>query len=170
MGRIMESRMKYLAHTLNRRTVRKRFENFVVNAIYSKVDHSELVPVTQKCVRIPNSRNHYLLDLYFPQLNYAIEVDESYHFTPEQMEADRLRTEFIEKKLECNVSRILIYKIINKNEVTLRTYEDVNNQIDREVEKIKKMIVEKEANGHSLLWSDICKFDIIVPECSNKRT
>lgn len=150
----MESRMKYLAHTLNRRTVRKRFENFVVNAIYSKVDNAELIPITQKCVRIPNSRNHYLLDLYFPQLNYAIEVDESYHFTPEQMEADRLRTEFIEKTLGCNVSRILIYKIINKNEATLRTYEDVNNQIDREVEKIKKMIAEKEANGHSLLWSD----------------
>lgn len=150
----MESKMKYLAHTLNVRTVRKRYENFVVNAIYSKIDNPELVPVTQKCVRIPNSNNHYLLDLYFPQLNYAIEVDESHHFTPEQMEADRLRTEFVKKTLGCNVSRILIYKIINENEIVRRTYEDVNKQIDREVEKIKKMIAEKEANGAPLLWSD----------------
>jgi very-short-patch-repair endonuclease len=73
------------------KTNRKNYENYVINAIYSRVGNFELMPVAQQCV-VYNG-GHYLMDLYFPQINLAIEVDESHHRT--QIAADELRTETI---------------------------------------------------------------------------
>ena len=57
---------------------RKDYENYVVGAIYHKLNNINIQPVSQQYVK-RSDNNYALLDLYFPQINYAIECDEKYH-------------------------------------------------------------------------------------------
>ncbi len=50
----------------------------------------------------------YFLDGYIPELNLAVEVDESYHNNPEQLQKDKYREEQIKKELGCSFFRILV--------------------------------------------------------------
>ena len=49
----MDSKVIYLAKTLSR-TKRKDYENYVVNAIWNRVNDSRLVPVSQQYVKDKN--------------------------------------------------------------------------------------------------------------------
>ena len=141
---------------LNRRTNGKKYENFVINAIYAKVANPDLIPMTQKYVRNPNypnsdNRKYYLLDLYFPQLNYGIEVDEPAHEKQSNQELDANRANDILDAVNCKIDRIKI----GKDKKTLKTIENVNAQIDDKVEKIKKLIEEYEKrNNKKLSWKN----------------
>ena len=50
-------KLEYLALMLNQRTNGKKYENFVINAIYARIANLELIPETQKYVKNP----HYIL-------------------------------------------------------------------------------------------------------------
>ena len=52
-ARIMDSKVIYLAKTLSR-TKRKDYENYVVNAIWNRINDSRLVPVSQQYVKSNN--------------------------------------------------------------------------------------------------------------------
>lgn len=146
-------KLEYLALMLNQRTNGKKYENFVINAIYAKVDNLDLIPVTQKYVKNPNypesdSKKYYLLDLYFPQLNYGIEVDEPAHEKQANQELDKIRENDILDAIEgCIIRRIEI----GKDEKTLDTIEKVNEQVNEKVIEIKKLIAEKK---EQLSWMD----------------
>jgi len=45
----------------------------------------------------------YVVDFYCPEIHLAVEVDGMSHFTPEEQERDRVRTEFIASKGICIV-------------------------------------------------------------------
>lgn len=149
-------KLEHLALMLNRRTYGKKYENFVVNALYTKIANPDLVPVTQQYVKNKrysksNPRKYYLLDLYFPQLNYGIEVDENHHAKEENILLDKARAEDILASIQCEEGRIVV---CNKDD-TPKTIDEVNKQINAEVKKIKAMIAahEKET-GKRLYWQD----------------
>ena len=62
----------------SKRTNRKDDENYILNAIWQKIDNMNLQPVTQQCIILKDGKRA-LIDLYFPQLNYGIECDEEHH-------------------------------------------------------------------------------------------
>ena len=131
----VNEKIDHIAYMFNVRTRRKAYENFIVNAIYTKVGNPELMPVTQQYVNNPNDpRRYYLLDLYFPQINYGVEVDEHHH--KGQKEADEKRAEDIISAISCKEGRIPIYDENDKP----RSYELICKDIDKQVEIIKKMI------------------------------
>ena len=68
---------EYLIKTLSR-TKRKDYENYVVGAIWHRINNLEIKPVSQQYVK-RNDGKYALLDLYFPQINVGIECDEAYH-------------------------------------------------------------------------------------------
>lgn len=140
-------KFEHIAYMFNERTIGKKYENYVVNAIYTKINNPELIPVTQQCVRnVKDKRHYYLLDLYFPQLNYGIEVDEGQHESSEHQRKDKERAENILSAIECEEGRIKIYQSDGK---TIRSFDDITEQIDREVEKIKAMMESK-----NIIWKD----------------
>lgn len=97
----LSERLDHIAYMLNVRTNRKAYENFIVNAIYTKVGNPELMPVTQQYVRNPNdSRRYYLLDLYFPQINFGVEIDERQHCNQTNKLLDDVRDEDIKSAIE----------------------------------------------------------------------
>ena len=60
------------------RTAYKRHENFVLGSLIHDPLLSELKVITQHYVRLKDS-NYALIDIFFPQLNLAVEVDEPHH-------------------------------------------------------------------------------------------
>lgn len=135
----LSEHLDHIAYMFNVRTAGKAYENFIVNAIYTKVGEIELMPVTQQYVKNPrDQRCYYLLDLYFPQLKYGVEVDERHHMGEVQKARDIVRGEDIRTAIECEEFRISIFD----KEGNKRSYEDIVADIDKVVDIIKDKIVE----------------------------
>ena len=66
---------------------KKRFEHYVVTRIWHSLDDLSIKFVTQQYVSRPDSRA--LTDMFFPQLQIHIEIDEGHH--KKQIEWDKLR-------------------------------------------------------------------------------
>ena len=132
----MDSKVIYLAKTLSR-TKHKDYENYVVNAIWNRINDSRLVPVSQQFIK--NSEgNYYFIDLYFPQLKIGIECDEGYHSTQEQkiLDAEREATIIDVMKQIDGCDYVALHVDVTK------TFEEVEEQINAHVITIKNKIKE----------------------------
>ena len=139
----MASKLTYIASMFSRAN-HKKYENYVVTAIYHKIGNYNLKPVTQqKVISKSDPSKYYLLDLYFPQLNFGIEVDEPAHNNSNYALHDIERAEDILESIECEEKRVKISDNYN--------IEDVNKQIDDIVEEIVTLINQR---GHQLIWDD----------------
>jgi len=133
---ITDKKIIYLIRTLSR-TKRKDYENYVVNAIWNRLNNSDLEVVSQQYINNPNDkRKHYFIDLYFPTLKTGIEVDEAHHMDEENKKKDIEREVTIHDVLhEIDNSRYVPIHI----DVT-KTYNEVEKQIDNAVARIKRKI------------------------------
>lgn len=132
----MDSKLLYLVKTLSR-TKRKDYENYVVNAIWNRINNAKLVPVTQQFIKDKDG-NHYYIDLYFPQLKIGVECDEGYHNSIEQKVLDAER--------ELTISDVL-KQIDGRDYIALhvdvtKPYKEVEAQINAHVTTIKSKIDE----------------------------
>lgn len=137
---------EYIANQL-KKTYGKKYENYCVTRIINKLDNFDVKFITQQMFKREGSEIA-LADLYFPQVNVWVEVDEFRHL--KQTAEDLKRTEEIIKnniKDKLNNLEEVVYidleeperiKIFDESkEITL---EDINNQIDKIVAKINKRI------------------------------
>jgi very-short-patch-repair endonuclease len=151
---------KVFAHTIG-----KTFENYVITQIWTKVEDFGLYPITQQYIKRANG--YALIDLYFPQINFAIEVDEFAHEKNKLL--DKLRMEEIFGSI----------KGIKSERIKEGNYDSVRRQIDSVVNKINKKVkqlgpfkweenwqeieykekFEKIKNRKKLLSSDIIGFE-----------
>lgn len=131
------NRFDYIARSLNK-SKNNRYESYVVNAIYQKINNKELEIVTQETIKLQNGYCPKI-DLYLPQLKIAIEVDEAYHNNKTQKEHDIWRENAIIKKINeyCIADTIQFIRIKATSDSTL---EEVNSRIDEVVQEIKKRI------------------------------
>lgn len=145
-------KLEHLTLMLNKRTKGKKYESFIIISLYARLSNPELIPITQQYVKSNSDKNkYYLLDLYFPQLNYGVEVDEGHHLNDKNSISDVVRSEDILNSIECEQARITIF---GKNGVK-NTYDEINRQIDIQVNHIKKLINKKEEkDGKKLKWED----------------
>ena len=114
------------------KTNKKNDENYVVTRIWNKLDNEDIKFVTQQYVRRPDGK-YALTDMFFPQLNVHVEIDEGYHLSDLQMQEDRIRQNDI-----VSVTNHGIYRI----DVTTNL-KSVHKQIDALVEELNKKIKEK---------------------------
>lgn len=149
-------KFKHLSHMFNVRTKRKKYENFIVNAIYNRVGNSELMPVTQQYVKSKKDNRYYLLDLYFPQINYGVEVDELQHKGTLHEIADEERENAIKEAIFCTEKRVQIYPKTGEDksvEENILPYEKIEAQINECVAEIQELIKKtEEASGKKLKW------------------
>lgn len=85
----------------------KKHENYVITALLHDERLRDLKPVTQYYVPLSDSK-YALLDLYYPQINLAIEVDEPHHL--EHKDEDDAREKAIKDKLQCKFIRFNVDK------------------------------------------------------------
>jgi len=121
------------------RTNKKDYENYVVTRIIHKLDDLDIKFVTQQYVKRPEGRA--LADMYFPQINFFVEVDEGHHLSQE--EADRVRDADFVNATGNEPRRI---------RVADRTIEQINTQIEDVVLEIRKKINEAKASGEFVPW------------------
>lgn len=77
------SKTDYILRSLSKIT-KKRWEHYVINRIFHKLDDPEIEFVCQQCIRKANSPDKiYLADLFFPQLALYLEIDEEHHDSDE---------------------------------------------------------------------------------------
>lgn len=142
----LSEQLDHIAYMFNVRTNGKAYENFIVNAIYTKIGNPNLVPVTQQYViNVRDPRRYYLLDLYFPQLNFGVEIDERHHQNKEQQEKDEIRADDIKTAIQCEEERIPIYS--EKDQI--RTYAEICDDIERVVAIVRQKIADR---GAELKW------------------
>ena len=118
----------------------KPFESYVIQRIWHRLDDERVFFVTQQYFLRSNS-SYALVDLYLPQLNLVIEVDEGYHGKLEQQKRDTIRSREIRSITDAEIIRITLCKEVD-GERTCRPLWDVNSQIDKLVVEIKCRINE----------------------------
>lgn len=128
---ISNSKLEYLAKMFSR-AQKKAYENYVITSIYQKVGNYELQPVTQQLVRVKESNKYYLLDLYFPQIEYGVEIDEPTHEREEYKEKDMKRASDILNAINCDEKHVII-----EDDYDL---DSVNKQIAERVKEINELI------------------------------
>lgn len=148
-------KLTYLAKTFSR-TIRKDYENFVINAVWGRLGRDDIQPVSQQYVR-NHEKGRRFIDLYFPQLNIGIECDEYYHLTQE--EKDRIREEEL----------IDVLSAINVGEYEVEHvhvhdgYDTAMRDIDAAVSALKEKIEELEAEGRLREWNpDLAAQDLLA--------
>ena len=72
------------------RTNKKNYENYVVTRIIHLLNDQDIKFVTQQYFKRPDG-NFGLTDLYFPQFNLSIEIDEGHHSNIHSMHKDKIR-------------------------------------------------------------------------------
>lgn len=107
---------------------RKGFETYVIARIWNKLDNLDIEIVSQQYVKRENG--YALLDLYFPQINYGVEVNEAYHLS--QPEEDKMRKQEVEILTGVTIVAVDCSKPI----------EDVHQQIDKVVVEINNRIAQ----------------------------
>lgn len=137
---------EYLIRTLSR-TKRKDYENYVVNRLYSQLDDMEIKPMTQKYVKrnLNGTSGYALIDLYFPQFNIGIEVDEAHHISQEEL--DKVRTEDIISSMDGYDERRII--------VSNKTITEINDAIRIEIEYIKNKKLKQVASNTFKKWEEV---------------
>lgn len=138
-------KLEYVARSLSRGT-NKVYETYVINAIYHKVNNPNLIIETQKEIKLENGYRP-LIDLFLPQLNIAIEVDEGYHAGETQHNHDIWREKSINSQISkpCIGDSILFERVI-AHDVSL---EEINARIDEIVRLINSKI---ESRTTPLVW------------------
>ena len=104
----------------------KKYEHYVVNRIWNLLNDSRVKFITQQFVARPEGRA--LTDMFFPQLEIHIEVDEGFH--KNQIDADKLREADIINATGHQILRVDVTKDV----------EHINKTIDEIVSVIKNKL------------------------------
>lgn len=132
----MKTKLDYITRQLSR-TKQKKYEGYVINQIWSRLNDNDIKFVTQQYVMRPEGRA--LTDMYFPQLKIHIEVDEGFHHF--NATADKIREADIVNATGHKILRVPVTDIID-GVVIQKSLESIHSRID-EIVKILKVRKEK---------------------------
>ena len=127
------------------KTNKKKFENYVVTRLVHSLNTSEVKFLTQQYVKRPTG--HALTDMYLPQIELHIEIDEPFH--KKQVVSDLDRELDIINATNHQIRRIKITDSI----------ENLNNQIDELLIFINSKIKESKSKGDFKPWNYEEEFD-----------
>ncbi|MBR5567708.1 MAG: hypothetical protein IKW27_03100 [Bacteroidales bacterium] len=130
-------KLDYITRLL-RKIRNKRFEAYVIQRIWDLLNDDSIRFVTQQYFKRDENGEYALTDLYLPQINMIVEIDEGQHIANEH--EDALRSEDI-KQIKA-VEGVCIERIAlcDKNTLKAFTMAEVHQQIDDVVEKIKDAV------------------------------
>jgi very-short-patch-repair endonuclease len=126
----------------------KKYENYCVTRIIALIDNLDIQFVTQQMFKRKEKDIAYA-DLYFPQINLWVEVNEGYH--KNNIENDKLRTKEviqenkIDRKIKAKYDALDEVVYLEKEEpfviqVYDNTIEDIHDQINQIVDEVNKRV------------------------------
>ena len=157
---IMDFKLDYMARLF--RSIRnKRFESYAIQRIWHQLDDDRVQFVTQQYFKRKDG-GYALADLYLPQINMVVEIDEGQHTDPGNEILDAIRSQQIQSVNNAEIQRIPI--CIDRKKNKWHTMAEVNNRISEVVALIKQRIEEKGDNFSP--WSGD---DMLSPEYHIKK-
>jgi len=72
----------------------------------------------------------FIVDFYSPQLNLVVELDGMVHFTPEAMEYDEQRAEYIQGTTGATILRFENKVVFDNPEIIFNAIEDIKNSMN----------------------------------------
>jgi very-short-patch-repair endonuclease len=133
----MDTKTLYLYKTLSR-TKRKDCENYVINAIWNRLDNVQIKPVTQQYVYDTIKQKRYFIDLYFPQIHVGIEIDEGHHEFQKQYDVSRGEAIWLE------INKITVDGTSGYTQERIQVYnqsfDEIEERINNVVQKLKQKI------------------------------
>ena len=131
--RDMDYKLDYITRMLTKIS-HKRLESYVIHRIWNALDNTDIHFVFQQYV-VRKEGKYALADLYLPQLNLVVEINEPAHY--KNQEADKVRNTEISEYVEVKV--IDCYNVVNGNAVACSLAE-LNQRTDKVIEFIRKRI------------------------------
>lgn len=133
----MDYKLDYITRMLTK-IAHKRLESYVIHRIWNGLNNTDIHFVFQQYV-VRKEGKYALADLYLPQINIVVEIDEPAHF--KNTEADKIREKEISRHTE--VVRVKCYDIIGDEAVPC-SLEELNARTDKVIIYIKERISETE--------------------------
>ena len=121
----MPSKLEYLLSELSRSE--NDYENYVVNAIWTRLDDPDIKPVAKQYIKMPDC-TYIIADLYFPQLNIGVNVDKVHHMSMvAQLSANNI---------------VLANNNFDNIVIPIFTKDENNKKVTLPIEEINKSILE----------------------------
>lgn len=136
----MLDKKDYIVKQLHR-THNKKYENYVITRIWHLLNDTDIKIITQQYIVRPNG--YALADLYFPQFDLIVEVNESYHL--KRVELDNIREKDIVNAVDFKVIVIDTSKDINSIHNQINDLIDYINTLKQN--EFKKWDYENEFNN-----------------------
>lgn len=123
----------------------KKWEFFIVSRIIHALDDDEIEFVTQQYVRREDGA-YALTDLYFPQFDLHLEIDEPHHEKEIEKQKDTLRTRDLVLVTGHTIERLKI----QKEDETVKSLPEIRSEVD---EFVKKIRLQKTMKSDFLPWN-----------------
>lgn len=124
------TKTEYILRSLKKIT-HKKWEFFVISRILHGLSDDEIEFITQQLVKLSNGGTA-LTDLYFPQFEIHLEIDEGYHQDRKQIEKDIKRERDIVQRTQHSVKRI---KVTDGNK-ELKELDAIRAEVDNFIQYI----------------------------------
>ena len=148
----MDYKLEYMER-LFAKISKKKTESYVISRIWHQLDDDRVKFVVQQYIRRTQDK-YALADLYLPQLNIFIEINEPFH--KNNVEIDKVRNEEIINKTHSELHIIdcgFIVKGKNKkDEIHWKTLDEIHRQVTDVVKLIRQRISELGENFKP--WDD----------------
>ena len=131
----MDYKLDYITRMLSKIS-HKRLESYIIHRIWNALDNTDIHFVFQQYV-VRKEGKYAIADLYLPQLNLVVEINEPAHY--KNQEADDIRNAEISEYADVKV--IECYNVVDGKAVAC-SLEELNERTDRVIEYIKKRIAE----------------------------
>lgn len=137
----MDYKLQYITK-LFQKTSNKAIENYVLSRLWHRLDNDQIKMVPQQYVNRHDDK-YALTDVYFPQVNIHVEVNEPEHYkSDERMEADKRRKIEIENHPGHQVVVVDCRKSLSQ----------IHKDIDDVVDIINSLICEQKKLGQYKPW------------------
>lgn len=125
---------------LFRKIRNKRFEAYIIQRIWDLLNDDSVRFVTQQYFRRNDAGEYALTDLYLPQINMIVEIDEGQHLATEDIDTQRSEDiKCIKAVKGVRIERITLY---DRNTAKAFTMAEVHQQIDAVVKMIKESVAQ----------------------------
>ena len=143
----MDEKTKFILNSFSKIS-HKKWELYCVTRIINKLDDLDVEFKCQQPIR--TNQKLRLADIYFPQINLYVEVNESHHDKEKQKLDDRLRDREIFQAIGAKKE---VISVQDENQQPIKIHE-LNIKIDSVVNQIKTCVQSQKKNGEFVSWDE----------------
>jgi hypothetical protein len=141
--KVMNYKLDYITR-LFEKTNKKRYENYVITRLWHNLDNLDIKMVPQQYI-VRNGKQYALTDVYFPQFNICVEVNEPAHYkTQDNINSDNVRNEEIRNSISGEVCVI---------DCRSEDLADIHKQIDDVIVLINERLNKQVKEGSFRAWN-----------------